>query len=299
MGLSSATKCSKMTQFCSGIPVDTIPHFDTSPEEHALLIAKKQSWMKMLNWLQQCTCPDLATIFSLLATCLHCPSPGHLDVVKYVGRYILSTMDLGLLFTTTSKTSLEGVIHFPLPTDTYDNTIGCPLTTFCDASWGPQDTSHPSHSNIQPVTIEESKSICGHLFFYSGCPILWKTHKEKYISQSSCKAEIEATNECVIKVQMFCHIISDLSLTNFLSLPSSSKITRVRSIGPICSALKGWDMLTFMKIRFRRRTFTGKSLDHIAGTCNPADIFTKEFKSDCTFHALRDLLVLSSSFFPT
>ena len=45
-----------------------------------------------------------------------------------------------------------------------------------------------------------------------GCPILWKTHKEARISRSSCEAEIKATDECVKNVQMFRHLLFDLSL---------------------------------------------------------------------------------------
>jgi hypothetical protein len=92
MGLSSANKCPMMTSFLSGLPVDAIPHVDMTPEERAPLIAKMQCWLGMINWLQQCTRPDLATIYSLLATYTHRPSPGHLEAAKYVGRYILSTL---------------------------------------------------------------------------------------------------------------------------------------------------------------------------------------------------------------
>jgi hypothetical protein len=65
MGLSSANKSPLMTPFRSGLPVDAIHHVDMTPAERAPLIAKMQSWMGMLNWLQQCTKPDLATIFCL------------------------------------------------------------------------------------------------------------------------------------------------------------------------------------------------------------------------------------------
>jgi hypothetical protein len=144
MGLSSATKCALMTPFRSGFPVDAIPHVDMSPEDRAPLIAKMQSWMGMNNWLQQCTRPDFATIYSLLASYMHCPSPGHLEAVNYVGKYILSTMHLGLLFTSKSTASLESFIHFPLPNPHPVQSSSCPLMTFCDANWGPQDASHPS-----------------------------------------------------------------------------------------------------------------------------------------------------------
>jgi hypothetical protein len=164
MGLSSANKCPMMTPFYSGFPIDAIPHVDMTPEEHAPLIAKMQCWLGMIIWLQQCTRPDLATIFSLLATHMHCSSLSHLEAAKYVGRYILSTLELGLVFSKRSTSSLETFIHFPLPdlsTKFYNPTF----TMFCDANWGPQDVSHPSPTNICPVSIHESKSICGHIFF--------------------------------------------------------------------------------------------------------------------------------------
>jgi hypothetical protein len=127
------------------------------------------------------THPDLATIYSRLATCMHPPSPGHLEALKYVGKYILSTIDLGLMFTKTYIVTLKSYIHFPLGAEPPSH-LAPTLATFCDATWGLQDASHPSHTNIHPITIQESKFIFGHIFFYGGCSILWKTHKESHIS---------------------------------------------------------------------------------------------------------------------
>jgi hypothetical protein len=78
MGLSSANKSPQMMPFQSGLPVDSIP----------VEAARMHSWLGMMNWLQMCTHPDLATIFSLLSTYMHCPSPGHIHAVRYVGQYI-------------------------------------------------------------------------------------------------------------------------------------------------------------------------------------------------------------------
>jgi hypothetical protein len=70
LGLSSANKNPLMTPFRSGLPIDAIPKVDMSPEERAPLIAKMQSWLGMINWLQMCTHPVLATIYpSSLCTC--------------------------------------------------------------------------------------------------------------------------------------------------------------------------------------------------------------------------------------
>jgi hypothetical protein len=84
MGLSSANKSPLMTPFRSGFPIDAIPYVKMSPEDHVPLISKMQFWMGIYQ-LQQCTCPDISTIFSLLASHMHCLSPGHIDAARYVG----------------------------------------------------------------------------------------------------------------------------------------------------------------------------------------------------------------------
>jgi hypothetical protein len=71
--------------------------------------------------------------------------------------------------------------------------------------------------NSHPVSITESHSVCSHIFFYGGCPVLWKRHKEALINQSSCKAEIKSTDECVKNDQMFRNILSDLHLLSVSS----------------------------------------------------------------------------------
>jgi hypothetical protein len=128
-----------------------------SPDDRAPLTAKMQSWLGMINWLQMCTRPDLATTFSLLSSYMHCPSPGHLEAVKHVGKYILSTMELGLQFTSKPNSSLESFIHFPLSTDDPNVPSTSPsFNSFCDANWGPQDASKPSPTNMREVSIMES-----------------------------------------------------------------------------------------------------------------------------------------------
>jgi hypothetical protein len=141
--LSCATIPPMMTFFWSSLPVDAIPHINMSPDDHAPLIAEMQTWMGVLHWLQQCTCPDLATIFSLLASYMHCPSQGHLEAAKYLGRYILPTMDLWLFFTKQYNATLESFIHFPSEEVVPNQNNNSTLTTFCVANWGPQDASHP------------------------------------------------------------------------------------------------------------------------------------------------------------
>jgi hypothetical protein len=114
----------------------------------------------MLNWLAISTRPDLTTIQSLLAQHTVSPTQQHLDASRYVGRYLKATADYGISFSSKANSSLEGFIHFPLETTS--------PTSFADANWGPQDASTPSLKNRRPVSLNETRSICGHVTFMSG-----------------------------------------------------------------------------------------------------------------------------------
>ena len=61
----------------------------------------------------------------------------------------------------------------------------------------PQDASIPSNSNACSIDLGETHSVYGHLVFLSNGPLIWKSHKEKWNSRSSCEAEIKATDERV------------------------------------------------------------------------------------------------------
>jgi hypothetical protein len=147
------------------------------------------------------------------------------------------------------------------------------------------------------VSIDESKSICGHLFFYGGCPVLWKTHKEKRVSRSSCEAEIKATDECVKNIQMFRNILSDLHLCPTTPIPVYNDNHGAVDWSHSFST-KGMRHLNIRENAAQEAQLLQEVfITHISGKCNPADIFTKEFKSNCTFRSLRDLLLSPSSAF--
>jgi hypothetical protein len=140
LGLTHDNICPTMTPFCLDLPIDTIPHIDLSDQDRAPIINKMHSWLGMLNWLCKGTQPDFASIISLLASFTSSPSPGHLYAIKHVGRYLKSTTDFGLFFSSIGNPTLEAFIHFPFHDDTItsDGILG-----FCDANRGSQDASIP------------------------------------------------------------------------------------------------------------------------------------------------------------
>ena len=214
MGLTDAVVSPQMTPFRSGFPIDAIPSKDMTDSERAPLIAKMCSWCGMLNWLSIRTRLDITTVVSLFASCQCKPSPGHLEAAKYVGKYLKATASLGITFSSHHNSKLEAFVFFPVGNDRH------PLTAFADANWGPQEASLPTDSsNLREFSLDETRSICGHIIFMCGSPIYWSSHKEKRTSGSSCKAEIKATNACTKSILMFRHVLSDLGLID-VSVPT-------------------------------------------------------------------------------
>ena len=101
-------------------------------------------------------------------------------------------MYYGISFSSRSNAALESFVEFPLD----DNNPKPHPTAFADTNWGPQDALIPSDSNACIIDLDKTRSICGHLVFLSNRPLIWKSHKEKCNSRSSCEAEIKATDEC-------------------------------------------------------------------------------------------------------
>ena len=131
-----------------------------------------------------------------------------------------------------------------------------------------------------------------------GCPILWKTHKEKRISRSSCEVEIKSTDECVKNVQMFRHILSDLSLIDSSSPTPVYNDNRGAVDWSNSFSTKGMRHVNIRENAIREaRVLNEISIHHIPGVSNPADLFTKEFKSDTLFRTLRGLILFYPSSF--
>ena len=291
MKLHSANTNSNMTPYRSGYPIDTIPQHNYSEEDQKKLTKLYQSFVGMLNWLAISSRPDIAPVVSLLSTYNSKPSKGHLDAARHVGRYLKATPTHGLWFKK-DKNIIEGLVH-STPTDSDGESPNMPICGFADSNWGPQDASVPTHKNQRPVTIEETKSLHGYLLYSYGSLINWKCLKEKRISQSSCEAEIKATNACANTILWFRHILDDLNL-----LPSEPTRIYSDNQGGIewCKGVSNKNMRHYdikeNVVRDMVQNHNELDIIHIAGTDNPADICTKEHKSNNIFLKLRDMIVI-------
>jgi hypothetical protein len=95
---------------------------------------------------------------------------------------------------------------------------------------------------------------------------------------------------------MFRHVLEDLHLL----VSSSPTLVYNDKHGAVdwsnTSSTKGMRHVNIRESAVREaRLFNEISVLHVPGECNPADLFTKEFKSDSTFWALRNLLLFYPS----
>jgi hypothetical protein len=119
-----------------------------------------------LQYLANCTRPDIAFAVNRLASYTANPSLQHFAAVKRILRYLAGTKNLGITYTKPS-TNLAN------PNNNY-------IHGFADAAF---------------ANYDDHKSTSGYVFLASGGAITWKSKKQTTIALSSTEAEYVALSE--------------------------------------------------------------------------------------------------------
>ncbi|KAF2363622.1 Reverse transcriptase RNA-dependent DNA polymerase [Trinorchestia longiramus] len=126
-----------------------------------------------LIYLMTCTRPDICYVVTLLSQHLTCPTNAHLNLCKFVLKYLKGTILFGLKFVKSEN---------PMQ-----------ITGFSDSDWGGSS---------------DRKSISGYVFksFSSSSLISWKSKKQNIVALSSCEAEYIAlpVQEGIFLKQLLC-----------------------------------------------------------------------------------------------
>jgi len=182
-GLSSYS-----SPYRSGVHIDSIPCQVMSPHERDRLRLQYQSLVGSLNWLAHTTHPDLSTIVSLLAQHQSIPSQEHYDAALYVVKYLATSRNLGLYFTSLRSSTLESFLHFPVQQQ---------LLSMSDANWGPQDGSLATLPDL-PLFVYRSMSA-----FYVDLfgPLHWLSKHQTVTagSRNDNKACVNWSKSCTTK----------------------------------------------------------------------------------------------------
>ena len=128
-----------------------------------------------LQWIANCTRPDIQYTVNRLASYNANPSLQHTTVLKRLLRYLSSTRDFGITYRKTSGEKL--------------------FVGYADASFG---------------SVDEYKSVTGYVFIAGGAAIVWKSVKQSVIAMSSTEAEYVALSEAGCEVIWLRNLYSEL-----------------------------------------------------------------------------------------
>ena len=151
--------------------------------------------------------------------------------------------------------------------------------TLTDSNCGPQDQSKPT-VNSKPLKLFKSCSLSGYVIWYGG-PIHWVSKCQAITARSSAQVEIYATDECTKFLLFLQHISNDFGIKQELF----GNPTSIYNDNSACVTWSG-NMTTkgLRHIQIRKNAIREViaaniiQVNHIAGTVNLANLFTKEDK---------------------
>ncbi|MBW0468179.1 hypothetical protein O181_007894 [Austropuccinia psidii MF-1] len=158
--------------------ISNIKSFRTIPSKEIDPPFNYQRAIGLLQYLVQCTRPDLAFATSFLSQYLESPKDLHYNAVKHVLTYLNSTKHYELRL---SQNILQQT----------DNSI----LAFTDSDWGGS---------------EGYKSFSAAIIYYYGI-IGWRSHKQKVVSLSSAEAEYNAMSEGTQDLQWTANLIFEIT----------------------------------------------------------------------------------------
>lgn len=153
-----------------GTPLQSnIPLEPGTPEDLLVFSASGHNYRRAvgsLNYLSQCTRPDLSHSVSLLSQFLEKPTLAHWSHFKRVLRYLRGTSSLCLTY---------GVAPVNPILTTFQASVDGPPVAFSDSNWaGCQITR---------------RSTSGYVFLFNGGAISWRCKKQPVVALSSTEAE--------------------------------------------------------------------------------------------------------------
>ena len=197
-----------------------------------------------LNYLSQCTRPDLTFAVSYLSKYSNCHNATHHKAIMHVLRYLHHTREEGITYST----------EYPL--EPYG---------MSDATWGSDN--------------ENSRSVSGYIFCMGGGPVCWSSKSQTTVALSSAESEYVATCSAAKEALHLKHVLPELDDTLF---NANSSIV-IYGDNTACIAIarepvmherqKHFDL----KLHFVREAIYRKdiALEYIETNLNASDLLTK------------------------
>ncbi len=115
-----------------------------------------------INYFEKCTRPDISYQAHQCARFVDSPRVEHGEAIKWLGRYIHSTRDKGIIYKPDSSRGLE---------------------VYVDADFA------GTYDRLDSDNVDTARSRHGYIITYAGMPIIWKSQLQTEIALSSTEAE--------------------------------------------------------------------------------------------------------------
>ncbi|KAE8654775.1 glutamate-ammonia ligase family protein [Hibiscus syriacus] len=162
-------------------PVSTplAPHFKLDASMSPKDDAKREYMSKVpyasavgsLMYAMVCTRPDISQAVGVVSMYMHDPGKEHWQTVKWIMRYILNTVDVGLVFQ-------------------QDKQDGQCVVGYCDSDYAGD--------------LDKRRSTTGYVFTFAKAPVSWKSTLQSTVALSTTKAEYMSVTE-VVKEEIWLH----------------------------------------------------------------------------------------------
>ena len=225
-----------------------------TPLEHSLQLVLSEPGDRMcnkeyyqrltgsLNHLAVFTRPDISFAASKLAQFNSNPNATHLSAAQHVLRYLKGTRNLSIVFKRQQRKDM--------------------IVGYSDSDWGSDSI--------------DRKSFTGYVYMVNGGPATWKAHKQSTVAHSSTDAEYmamaDASREAIARIQFLQELgISAAPIPILADSQTALEIANGTAVNH--SNAKHID-IKFHAIRHYIHD-DKVTVNHIPGSENPADLFTK------------------------
>ena len=145
---------------------------------------RKEQWnyraiVGMLNYLVNCTHPELAFAVHQCARFCNNPKRIHEQAVKRVVRYLISTQDTYK----GKERAPQGILFRPDKSKSIENYVDASFAGDWNTSWSDEPSSVMSRT--------------GYVIFYANCPIIWSSKLQIEIALSTTESEYIALSQSV------------------------------------------------------------------------------------------------------
>jgi hypothetical protein len=216
-----------------------------------------RSLIGKLNYLAQMTRPDLSMAAHNCARFSTHPTNLHEQAIKRIGRYLVGSKHLGLIYRPNSSGRLDMYVNADFA-----------------GTW------HREYSHLHGSCLSRT----GLVILYNGCPIHWGSKLQSEIALSTTEAEYIALSTATRELIPICRILQELSTASPYATTTPLPPSTIYEDNASCIALAHHDTQLrprtkhiALKFHHFRDLIISKELivEKVPTTSNWADIFTK------------------------